>query len=179
MAATLSVRPNRLSAGSSFPLPPVRRLWPVRLRGLAETVQPWRCAIVPPRRTLAARKQGTLVQAGSRADDSAPFEMSVENALKLLGVSDNASFDDILRAKNSIVAACKDDKEAIAQVHFLLSFCTGLVPIRDYFMDVFLWSCVSHKNVLRCCVCLLFCLSFAWLLLEVFQEIFLWVRCES
>lgn len=56
------------------------------------------------------------VRAGSRADDSAPFEMSVENALKLLGVSESASFDEILRAKNSIVAACKDDQEAIAQV---------------------------------------------------------------
>lgn len=42
--------------------------------------------------------------------------MSVENALKLLGVSDGASFDDILRAKNSVVASCKDDQDAIAQV---------------------------------------------------------------
>jgi hypothetical protein len=42
--------------------------------------------------------------------------MSVENALKLLGVSDGASFDDILRAKNSIVASCKDDQETISQV---------------------------------------------------------------
>jgi len=64
--------------------------------------------IVPSRRTLA--------RAGSRADDSAPFEMSVENALKLLGVSDGASFEDILRAKNSILATCKDNQEAIAQV---------------------------------------------------------------
>lgn len=54
--------------------------------------------------------------AGSRADDSAPFEMSVENALKLLGVSEGASFDEILRAKKAIVAACKDDQAAIAQV---------------------------------------------------------------
>lgn len=57
-------------------------------------------------------------RAGSRADDSAPFEMSVESALKLLGVSEGASFDDILRAKNSIVKACKDNQEAIAQVLF-------------------------------------------------------------
>lgn len=54
--------------------------------------------------------------AGSRADDSAPYEMSVENALKVLGVSEGASFDDILRAKNSIVASCKDDEQIIAQV---------------------------------------------------------------
>ncbi|XP_008785047.2 protein CHAPERONE-LIKE PROTEIN OF POR1, chloroplastic-like [Phoenix dactylifera] len=56
-------------------------------------------------------------EAGSRADDSsAPFEMSVESALKLLGVSEGASFDDILRAKNAVLASCKDDQEAVAQV---------------------------------------------------------------
>lgn len=55
-------------------------------------------------------------KAGSRADDSAPSGMSVENALKLLGVPETASFDEILRAKDSIVAACKDDEDAVAQV---------------------------------------------------------------
>nr|CAD1835168.1 unnamed protein product [Ananas comosus var. bracteatus] len=49
-------------------------------------------------------------------DSSAPFEMSVESALKLLGVSEGASFDDILRAKNATIASCKDDPEAVAQV---------------------------------------------------------------
>lgn len=53
---------------------------------------------------------------GSRADDSTPFGMSLESALKLLGVSEGASFDDILRAKNSILASCKDDPQAVAQV---------------------------------------------------------------
>ncbi|XWS40227.1 hypothetical protein CRYUN_Cryun18bG0122100 [Craigia yunnanensis] len=109
-AATLSVRPNRLIPVSPIPRPPVHlpnqsyfSLKPVK-------TEPWRAAtIVHSRRTLAAR-------AGSRADDSAPFEMSVENALKLLGVSESASFDDILRAKNSIVASIKDDQEATAQV---------------------------------------------------------------
>jgi hypothetical protein len=48
--------------------------------------------------------------------------MSVENALKLLGVSEGASFDDILRAKNSIVASCKDDQETISQVHTFPQF---------------------------------------------------------
>ncbi|VVA15712.1 PREDICTED: molecular chaperone DnaJ [Prunus dulcis] len=114
MAATLSVRPNRLSAGSSFPRPPVRRPGPARLRKSDVQFDPWRGSIVPSNRTLAWA--ATLVHAGSRADDSAPFEMSVESALKLLGVSDGASFDEILRSKNSIVDACKDDQEAIAQV---------------------------------------------------------------
>ncbi|KAI4342127.1 hypothetical protein MLD38_026784 [Melastoma candidum] len=42
--------------------------------------------------------------------------MSVEGALRLLGATDTASFDEILRAKNSIIASCKDDKDAVAQV---------------------------------------------------------------
>ncbi|KAH7690040.1 Protein CHAPERONE-LIKE PROTEIN OF POR1-like protein [Dioscorea alata] len=66
-----------------------------------------------PRRTTTTAP----APAGSRADDSsAPYEMSLENALKLLGVQEGASFDDILRAKNAIAAACKDDPEAVAQV---------------------------------------------------------------
>lgn len=57
------------------------------------------------------------LSAGSRADDSSPsFQMTVENALKLLGVSETDSFDDILRAKNSILASCKDDPYTIAKV---------------------------------------------------------------
>lgn len=54
----------------------------------------------------------------SRADDSspAPFEMTVEGALKLLGVAEGASFDEILRAKNAVLASCKDDQDAVAQV---------------------------------------------------------------
>ncbi|CAN1217914.1 hypothetical protein LINPERPRIM_LOCUS1173 [Linum perenne] len=52
----------------------------------------------------------------SRADDSASYDMSLENARLLLGVSDGASFDEVLRAKNSIMATCKDEPEAIAQV---------------------------------------------------------------
>lgn len=66
--------------------------------------------------TSHRRKLNPAVQAGSRADDSAPFEMSVENALKLLGVTEGASFDDILRAKKSIISSCKDDPDTIAQV---------------------------------------------------------------
>ncbi|XWS67714.1 hypothetical protein CRYUN_Cryun04dG0029300 [Craigia yunnanensis] len=109
-AATLTVRPNRLTPGSPILRPPV--LLPNQPHPSLKPAktEPWRAAIiVQSRRTLAAR-------AGSRADDSAPFGMSVENALKLLGVSESASFDDILRAKNSIVASIKDDQEAIAQV---------------------------------------------------------------
>lgn len=111
MAATLSVRPNRFAAGSPYPRPPPRLPVPSHTGRPAKN-EPWRgvstSTVIPSRRKL--------VQAGSRADDSAPSEKSVENALKLLGVSEGASFDEILRAKNSVLAACKDDQEAIAQV---------------------------------------------------------------
>ncbi|MFS7900537.1 putative protein CHAPERONE-LIKE PROTEIN OF POR1 [Helianthus anomalus] len=42
--------------------------------------------------------------------------MTVETTLKLLGVSEGTSFDDILRAKNWVLASCKDDQELIAQM---------------------------------------------------------------
>ncbi|WOL09712.1 hypothetical protein Cni_G18465 [Canna indica] len=83
------------------------------------TVQPWRRSLwwgqqATPCRSRPARRPPA---AGSRADDSsAPYEMTVESALKLLGVSESASFDDILRAKNAVLATCKDDIEAAAQV---------------------------------------------------------------
>ncbi|XP_059435080.1 protein CHAPERONE-LIKE PROTEIN OF POR1, chloroplastic [Corylus avellana] len=110
MAATLSVRPNRFTAGSLYPRSPYRRRGPDHA-GRPIRNELWR-GLTTPSITLSRRK---LVQAGSRADDSAPSDMSVENALKLLGVTEGASFDDILRAKNSILASCKDDQEAIAQ----------------------------------------------------------------
>nr|AFK41795.1 unknown [Lotus japonicus] len=114
MAATLSVRPDRLSAGSSFPRPPPRLLDAAR-RGKPAVIEPWRGAPLQTHCRRAFTRIVPPVQAASRADDSAPFEMSVENALKLLGVSEGASFDDILRAKNAILANCKDDQQAIAQ----------------------------------------------------------------
>lgn len=111
--ATIPVRSDRISAGSSFPRPP-----PVRSLVKPILTEPW-----PLRRRWrhASTRSVGPVQASSRADDSAPFEMSVENALKLLGVSEGASFDDILRAKNSIVASCKDDQETISQVTLSLN----------------------------------------------------------
>ncbi|CAK8574203.1 unnamed protein product [Lathyrus sativus] len=114
MSATPSpipVRSDRVSSGSPFSRPPPvhRLLSPI-------STKPWRTAPLHRRWRHASTRSVGPVHAGSRADDSAPFEMSVENALKLLGVSEGASFDDILRAKNSIVASCKDDQEAISQV---------------------------------------------------------------
>lgn len=113
MAATFSVRPNGFSPGSPFRRPTGHGAPTAQAKSSTNSPK-WRGVIFPTRRTLAGSPR-----AGSRADDSAPFEMSVENALKLLGVSDGASFEDILRAKNSILAACKDDQKAIAQVRDL------------------------------------------------------------
>ncbi|KZV39340.1 hypothetical protein F511_17532 [Dorcoceras hygrometricum] len=117
MATALLVRPNhsllgRGPAGSHRPRPPTPRRPPS-----CPTIK----AVKPDRRgswgTPFTRRMLALpIQAGSRADDSASFEMSVENALKLLGVPEEASFEDILRAKNSLIATCKDDQQAISQV---------------------------------------------------------------
>jgi hypothetical protein len=88
--------------------------------------------------------------AASRADDSspAPFEMTVEGALKLLGVAEGASFDEILRAKNAVLASFKDDQDAVAQVPetcpplftipFASAFCYAQ-PLRG--KDVFVLYC--------------------------------------
>ncbi|GAV77239.1 DUF3353 domain-containing protein [Cephalotus follicularis] len=114
-AATLSVRPNRPSPGSPFPRPSQS---PIHLPNPTTSTT---VVLIKPRTeqwrngAVSSPLRRTSVRAGSRAADE-PFEMSVENALKLLGVSEGASFDDILRAKNSILASCKDDLEAIAQV---------------------------------------------------------------
>lgn len=118
MATSLSVRPNRTIIGSD-PAGSVRPT-PIRVRPTSAHLPKIPNSDCSRRRRLAfashRRKLDTAVQAGSRADDSAPFEMSVENALKLLGVSEGASFDDILRAKKSIISSCKGDADTIAQV---------------------------------------------------------------
>ncbi|XP_078448245.1 chaperone (DUF3353) [Wolffia australiana] len=70
----------------------------------------------PPSRTYPGSRIVSS-SAGFRADDSStPSEMSLESALKLLGVAEGSSFDEILRAKNTTLAACKEDPEAVAKV---------------------------------------------------------------
>ncbi|KAL3677994.1 hypothetical protein R1sor_020950 [Riccia sorocarpa] len=50
-------------------------------------------------------------------DDSlSPSEMTYEAALKLLGVAEGASFDEILGAKKSLVDSCGGDTERISQL---------------------------------------------------------------
>ncbi|XP_010266049.1 PREDICTED: protein CHAPERONE-LIKE PROTEIN OF POR1, chloroplastic-like [Nelumbo nucifera] len=118
MEVSLSVGPDRAivygkSSRSVSVQPFCRRTATIAQLGSTNNNRLWGM-VLPSRRTLA--RASTLVLAASRADDSAPSEMSVENALKLLGVSEGASFDDILRAKNSILSSCKDDQETVAQV---------------------------------------------------------------
>ncbi|CAH8262934.1 unnamed protein product [Arabidopsis lyrata] len=109
-AALSAARPNRLSSASSDV--PLHSLYlPTKLQFPSRKTQLWRSAaiLLPTRRRCAAPR------ASSRADDSPPFDMSVETALKVLGVSEGASFDEILRAKKSILASRKDDPNAISQ----------------------------------------------------------------
>ncbi|XP_010526548.1 PREDICTED: protein CHAPERONE-LIKE PROTEIN OF POR1, chloroplastic-like [Tarenaya hassleriana] len=107
--ASLSLRQPRLSPGSNLPLAPVLPPYKLHPTVLGKS-EPWRSvAILPSRRRCAA------VRTSSRADDSAPLDMSLETALKVLGVSEGASFEDILRAKNSIIASCNGDPNAVAQ----------------------------------------------------------------
>ncbi|RZS14968.1 hypothetical protein BHM03_00046734 [Ensete ventricosum] len=87
--------------------------------------------------------------AGSRADDSsAPYEMTVESALKLLGLSESASFDDILRAKNAVLASCKDDVEAAAQVpsSFLRNLRDLLAWVVEAAYDMLLMQRLSQRR---------------------------------
>lgn len=73
--------------------------------------------------------------AGSRSEDSsAPYEMSVDSALKLLGVNKGASFDEILSAKNAVAATCKDDPEATAQVQLSLFHYLHYIMIGSRFL---------------------------------------------
>lgn len=115
MSITLSLRPNRAifhrnsAADLLRPYPPALHSQNTLLVKLSHNR--------PTLRNDCSRRWSTLLGAGSRPDDSsASFEMTVDNALKLLGVSENDSFDHILRAKNSILASCKDDPFTIAQV---------------------------------------------------------------
>ncbi|XP_010416838.1 PREDICTED: protein CHAPERONE-LIKE PROTEIN OF POR1, chloroplastic-like [Camelina sativa] len=111
-AALSAARPNRLnSVSSDVPLHPL--YLPSKLQFPSGKTQLWRSTAIllrPRGRRCAAPR------ASSRADDSPPpFDMSVETALKVLGVSEGASFDEILRAKKSILASRKDDPSAISQ----------------------------------------------------------------
>lgn len=118
VASALSLRPDRTiighnPAGPARPRPPTCRLHLSSAHAAPKSHDRprWSALFSLNRRLLAAAPQ-----AGSRADDSAPFEMSLENALRVLGISEGASFEDIVRAKNSTLASCKDDKETIAKV---------------------------------------------------------------
>ena len=118
VALTLSVRPDRTIIGRNpaGPARPRPHLSSAHVGPRNHDRPRWSALFSLTRRLLAAAPQ-----AGSRADDSAPFEMSLENALKVLGISEGASFEDIVRAKNSILASSNDDKETIAKVlHFSL-----------------------------------------------------------
>eukprot|EP00249_Psilotum_nudum_P010533 c22596_g1_i1 orf=385-1356(+) len=61
--------------------------------------------------------KGSLqVSANSKADDSLPSAMSLENALQLLGVAEGASFEDILKAKKTLLTSNTENHEFATQV---------------------------------------------------------------
>lgn len=63
------------------------------------------------------RELGFLqVSANSKAEDPLPSEMSLENALQVLGVAEGASFEEILRAKNSLLGKHSGDQDVAVQV---------------------------------------------------------------
>ncbi|GAB2253146.1 hypothetical protein Droror1_Dr00005993 [Drosera rotundifolia] len=105
---------------TSLNLRPISRLNPIPIKPISPRPSPlelhrfWSLSF-PPRLSRVVVVAAT--NNGSRADDSSSAEeMSTENALKLLGVDEGASFDDILRAKNGILKNCKDDQFLIAKV---------------------------------------------------------------
>ncbi|KAK4758482.1 hypothetical protein SAY87_019783 [Trapa incisa] len=81
-AVALSVRTNRLSPAPPLPFPPAYLPGCVPPQALKPSrAEPWRCV-----HWRATARVVSPVHASSRSDDSASFEMSVENALKLLDV---------------------------------------------------------------------------------------------
>lgn len=70
--------------------------------------------------SLRNRNHRFLPISAKGTDDSlSPSEMTLETALKLLGVGEGASFDEILGAKKSLVDSCGGDMDRISQVRFL------------------------------------------------------------
>ncbi|KAJ7545714.1 hypothetical protein O6H91_08G006600 [Diphasiastrum complanatum] len=64
----------------------------------------------------SSRNLSRLLFVYAKGDDSTPSEMSFENALKLLGVEEKASFDEILRAKKALVESSAGDEKLVSQV---------------------------------------------------------------
>lgn len=52
----------------------------------------------------------------TQADDLPPSDMTLESALKLLGVHEEASFDEILRAKKSLIDSSNGNQETLMKV---------------------------------------------------------------
>lgn len=117
------------------------------------------------------------VQASSRADDSVPSEMSLENALKLLGVSEGASFDEILRAKNSILATCSDDKTIAQVILLIVAFeCRSFIDFENFGV----WCYAFDVNLIVLCLNFdIFCtVSYfdEWNLVDEYQYVALYNR---
>lgn len=49
-------------------------------------------------------------------DSPLPSQMNVEDALKLFGVAENASFDEIIKVRRDLVSQFEGDMEKLAEV---------------------------------------------------------------
>jgi len=65
----------------------------------------------------------------STADEPQSSEMSLENALKLLGVGEGASFEEILKAKKVMMDRSGGDQEQIMQVSTCGFCCTTYISV--------------------------------------------------
>eukprot|EP00271_Cylindrocystis_brebissonii_P010282 TRINITY_DN26432_c0_g1_i1.p1 TRINITY_DN26432_c0_g1~~TRINITY_DN26432_c0_g1_i1.p1 ORF type:complete len:300 (+),score=45.60 TRINITY_DN26432_c0_g1_i1:319-1218(+) len=69
-----------------------------------------------PKRRLVVLPLRRLRLSATQADDLPPSKMTLESALQLLGVREGATFDEILRAKKTVVDSCGGDQERLIQV---------------------------------------------------------------
>lgn len=78
--------------------------------GFAKSLRSWQGPV--------GRKELRLMQvaANSKAGEPLPPEMSMENALRILGVAEGAAFEEILRAKNSLLGRHSRDSDFTSQV---------------------------------------------------------------
>ncbi len=82
----------------------------------------WHSRIAPARPSVLPRRYDTcthrpIVSARASGDDEpTAINMTTEDAYKRLGVTTAGSFDDILRAKNKMLAAVDGDQEKTMEV---------------------------------------------------------------
>ena len=87
--------------------------------------------------TRLLRRSCIIARSSSEPEASFPASMSLQEAYKLLGVSESAGFDEIMAAKKRCTKQSGSDKERVVQARAALCFlaccCGGLEPHMFYF----------------------------------------------